>query len=291
MADSNCSLDGSTTVDRTVSRTELAMARRVDGWFELAAQTRQFTALLVLYVVLTIVGAWLRTILIPQAWEVAAACGFIAVMAWALPWLLWISGRKPPTWVAAAESCERSLEGRMPAPIAPVVQEAIDRIRQRSRFRHWHSAHMYLSRCAKSGPPDADSCQIAGVVPMSGRLVVVIGEHMATVSPQITAAVLAHESRHTYMARVYLSYLIILSRLVGWVIIGWAVPWRRCCQLYSPSTSWQHCCRGELRSVAIWAVPPRSARAPCWRHWITSAVPWRRSMRTGHAQRDTPALP
>lgn len=40
---------------------------------------------------------------------------------------------------------------------------------------------------------------------MNGRLVVVIGEHMTEASPQITAAVLAHESRHVTSLRLRLT--------------------------------------------------------------------------------------
>jgi Zn-dependent protease with chaperone function len=224
MTDGNRPSDGSTAVDTAVSRAELAMARRVDSRFEQSVRTGQFAAMIVMYVIMGIVGVWLRTLLVPRGWEVAAACGFVAVLAWAVPWLSWLFGRKPPAWVAAAETCEEALKGQIPDRTMTVVSEAINRIRWRPR-RQWHGVNVYLSRCSRSGPPDTGACRNAGVLPTNGRLIVVIGEHMATVSPQITAAVLAHESRHTYSGRMYLSYLVMLSRLVGWVIIGWAVPW------------------------------------------------------------------
>lgn len=223
MTDRQLHPDEGIRAESAVARAELAMARRVDGRFEQVAGNGVFVTMIVMYVVMAITGAWLRTLVIPQRWEVAAACISVAVLAWALRWLSWVSGRKPPGWVRAAETCEKALNSQIPAPAMAVVSQAVDRVRQRSRHR-WHGTYVYLSRCTRLGPPDNGMCQNAGVVPMSGRLVIVIGEHMTEV-PQVAAAVLAHEGRHVTSVRIYLTYLIMLSRLLGWVIIGWAVPW------------------------------------------------------------------
>jgi hypothetical protein len=207
-----------------VTKAELTMARRVDGRFELAVRSGAFATAVVVYAVLTIVGVWLRSRLVPQGWQVAAACAVVAVLAWACPWLSWVSGRKPPGWATSAETCERALAGRIPAETMDVVSRVINRIRWRGG-RRWHGVHVYLSRCTSTELPDSGVCQTAGVAAMNGRLVVIVGEHMAAGLPMITEATLAHESRHVRPVRMYLAWLGMLTRLAGWVIIGWAVPW------------------------------------------------------------------
>jgi hypothetical protein len=207
-----------------VTKAELTMARRVDGRFELAVRNATFATAIVMYAALTIVGAWLRTRVVPQDWQVAAACALVAVLAWVLPWLGWLAGRKPPGWAASAEICERALAGRIPAETMDTVSRAVSAIRRRGR-RPWHAVHVYLSRCTSTQPPDAGVCQTAGVAAMNGRLVVIVGEHMATGPPMITGAVLAHESQHVRPVLMYMAWLGNLGRLAGWVLTGWAVPW------------------------------------------------------------------
>jgi hypothetical protein len=216
--------DDGVRADLAVTKAELTMARRVDGRFELAARNATLVTAVVVYAVLVIAGVWLRGRLVPQGWQVGAACALVAVLAWAGPWLAWVTGRKPPGWAASAEICERALTGRLPAETMEVVSRVIGRIRARGG-RRWHAAHVYLSRCTSTEPPDAGVCQTAGVVPMNGRLVVVIGEHMASGPAVITEATLAHESQHVRPVRMYLAWLGMLIRLPGWVILGWAVPW------------------------------------------------------------------
>ena len=224
MTDKHLHPDELATADLIVTKADLTMARRVDGRFELATRTGGFATVIVVYAVLTIAGVWLRTRLVPQGWQVAAACVLVAALAWACPWLSWVSGRKPPGWAASAQTCERALAGRIPAEIMEAVSRVISQIRGEGG-RRWHGVNVYLSRCTSTEPPDMGACQTAGVVPMNGRLVVFVGEHMASGSPVITAATLAHERRHVRPVRMYLAWLGMLSRLAGWVIIGWAVPW------------------------------------------------------------------
>lgn len=217
-------LQAGDAADLAVTKAELTMARRVDGRFELAVGNAAFATAVVMYAVLTVAGTWLRTRLVPQGWQVAAACVLVAALAWVCPWLSWRSGRKPPGWAASARTCERALASRIPAETMDVVSRAISTIRQRGG-RRWHDVNVYLSRCTSTELPDAGVCQTAGVVPMNGRLVVFVGEHMAAGPPAITEATLAHESQHVRPARMYLASLAMLLRLTGWVIIGWAVPW------------------------------------------------------------------
>lgn len=104
------------TADLAVTRAERTMARRrVGGRFELAARNGGFATAIAVYAALTIAGAWLRTRLVPQAWQAAAAWMLVAVLAWAWPWLSWVSGRKPPGWAVPAQICERAQAGQIPA--------------------------------------------------------------------------------------------------------------------------------------------------------------------------------
>jgi hypothetical protein len=224
MTDSHIQPAGQAPAGLADHKAELTMARRVDGRFESAARNAAFAAQIVAYAVLAIVGAWLRTRLIPGGWQIAAACALVAILAWACPLLGWAFGRKQPGWVTSAEICERALDDRIPAQVMEVVSQLISMIRSRGG-RRWHGVHVYLSRCTSTEPPDAGVCQTAGVVPVSGRLVVVIGEHLAAGEPMVTRAVLGHESQQVRPVRMYLAWLLGLSRLAGWVVIGWAVPW------------------------------------------------------------------
>ena len=117
MTDRHLHPDDGATAELVVTKAELTMARRVDGRFELAVRNGAFATMVVVYAVLTIVGVWLRTRLIPQGWQVAAACALVAVLAWVCPWLSWLSGKKPPGWAASAETCERAwMTGFRPRP-------------------------------------------------------------------------------------------------------------------------------------------------------------------------------
>jgi hypothetical protein len=60
---------------------------------------------------------------------------------------------------------------------------------------------------------------------MAGRLLVVLGEHLAIGQVALAEAVLAHERRHVSGWRLYAFALAVIAGSWGLLIVGWAVPW------------------------------------------------------------------
>ena len=198
---------------------EVMLARLADARLMAATRPAGRAAALMAAAVLTAAGAWLRTLMVPDWLVVASACAVVAGVACAGPGLARRGGRREPRWVQAAQVHQASLAGRVPAGTLEAVDRSVAGLAGR-----WRSVHLYVSRCTETGPHFA-VCQTAAVYPAGGRLLVIVGEHLATGPSQLAAAVLGHEAGHPAGWRLRVSYLGVAAGLAGWVITGWARPW------------------------------------------------------------------
>lgn len=198
---------------------ELVLARLADARVMLATRPAARVTAIVATIVLTIAGVWLRGH-VPAGWPaLAGACALLVAIGFAVPVLSGL-GNREPGWVRAARVHERSLESWVPAATLAIARQYLAGLSQGRR-----TAHLYVSRCTDPGPAHFGVCQSAGVFPLNGRVLVVIGEHVAAWPSAVTAAALAHESRHVSRGRLRVSYAGAVFALGGWGILGWAVPW------------------------------------------------------------------
>jgi hypothetical protein len=199
----------------------LVLARLAGARVMMAGRPAARITMIVAAAVLAVAGVWLRSRGGPRWQAVAGTCAAAALAACAVPALSVLAGRKEPGWVRAARVRQRPVEGRIPAGTAGIVRRCTAGLRGRT----WREAYLYVSRCTGPEPAHWGVCQTAGVYPMDGRLLVILGEHLAAGPSQVTAAVLGHEPGHAAGWRPRLSYQGAMFAMAGWVIIGWAVPW------------------------------------------------------------------
>lgn len=200
---------------------ELTLARIADARLISGHRPELRIMLLVVFAVLTAAGTALRAATVPSWPLVVTACAAVAALAWGGPPLARLAARKEPPWVQAARIHQRSLHDRIPEATAATAQRHAAEL----TGRRWQSAHLYVCRCTDARLPHDGPCQKAGVFPVNGRLLIVLGEHQATAPAPIAAATLAHEARHVTGWRIYLTRLLGTGSVAGWVILGWAVPW------------------------------------------------------------------
>jgi hypothetical protein len=194
----------------------------------LASAARPLVKILVILItaIMVIAGTCFRSRVAPTTLTVMAACTGLVFLAAVMPILSrHIPERAEPRWVRAAVIHERSLPSRVPGAIHQVA----NRYMIAFRAQPWRSAHMYVHGCPL--PPCADPsrhglCQAAGVLPMRGRLLVVLGEHLTSQPQAIAAALLAHEYGHVSGWRYQLFQIVAAAKILGWAILGWAVPLR-----------------------------------------------------------------
>lgn len=198
---------------------ELVLARLADARVMLATRPAARVTVLVAVIVLTIAGVWLRGHVTAGLPAVAGACAFLAAIGFAVPVLSGL-GSHEPGWVRAARVHERSLESWVPGATLAIARQCLAGLSQGGR-----AAHLYVSRCTDPEPAHFGVCRSAGVFPLNGRVLVVVGEHVAAWPSAVTAAVLGHESRHASWWRMRVSYAGAAFALGGWGILGWAVPW------------------------------------------------------------------
>jgi hypothetical protein len=269
---------------------ELVLARLADARVMLATRPAAKIATIMAAAVLTAAGAWLRTVQ-PARWPaVAAACVIMAAIAWAIPALSALAGRSEPKWVQAARIHQTSLPGRVPVGTLALAARCTTELPGRS----WLGAYLYVSRCTEGSAPHFTVCQTGGVFALNGRLLVVLGEHLATGPSQITAAVLGHESRHVTGWRMRVTYLGAVFALAGWVITGWAVPWplllpaaiglqaaltavswlvEASCDLSSAKTTGAEAMLEALARLGQVSAAVRAAR-PAWQRYAGSTLTW-----------------
>jgi hypothetical protein len=269
---------------------ELVLTRLADSRLMLAMRPAAKILAIAVAAVLTVLGVWLRTVQAAGWKQVTAVWVIVAALAWVIPALSRLASRKEPRWVRAARAHERSLEDRVPAATLEVVRRCVAGL----PGRRWRSAHVYVSRCTEAGTAHFGVCQTAGVFGLNGRLLVVLGEHLAAGPAAVTAAVLGHESRHVAGWRMRLSVMGAVTAVAGWVILGWAVPWPvlllaaaglqvaltavawaiECsCDLAGARTAGPQAMLDALARLGQVRAAARAAR-PAWQRYALSTLTW-----------------
>jgi Zn-dependent protease with chaperone function len=156
----------------------------------------------------------------PRWWEVASASAILAAGVLAVPALLRRAGKAEPDWAVAAALHERSLASRVPAETLAMALGAKDSLAREARCV---AAYIHVPRCTSQGQPHFGACCFGGSLPTGGRLLVIIGEHMASEPTQVVEAVLAHERGHVAGWRMYAHVLARIAGSLGLAIITWSV--------------------------------------------------------------------
>lgn len=170
-------------------------------------------------------GVWARGHLAPHGWDATGACCLLLLLAVARAALLQSPGTQEPEWArAAAVHEQQSVHGQVPAAALRQLKAVTARMTAGTR---WHSAHLYVARCTSTddSPVHYGACCAGGTVPRNGRLLVILGEHLAYGQPEIAMATLAHERRHVTQRRLYLYAVAAVTGTLGLMVAGWAVPW------------------------------------------------------------------
>jgi hypothetical protein len=159
---------------------------------------------------------------VPRGWEVAAACAFLAAAALAAPAL----SRRPragePPWARAAAVHQRSLPGRVPQQTLDMMRQVTTQVTTGTRRG---GARVYVAWCTEEEPAHYGACCAGGTLLIGGRLLVILGEHLAAGPAPLAAAVLAHERSHLTRWRPHAHALAAIAGSWGLIIAGWAAPW------------------------------------------------------------------
>jgi hypothetical protein len=168
-------------------------------------------------------GAWLRTFLVPRGWQVTAAWALLVILGLAAPYLIRRPRSRQPQWARAADAHQRSLPGRVPDDMLAMLRRYTASMTSGTR---WHGdARIYIAPCTQQDETHFAACCTGGTIPLHGRLLVVLGEHLAMGPVPVAKAVLAHERRHISGWRLHLFALAAISGTWGLIIAGWTVPW------------------------------------------------------------------
>jgi hypothetical protein len=213
---------GSGTVDeKEASRAELVLARLADTQLMMARRPVMQIARAVMVAGQLASGALLRG-QYALGWQEAAVTGAgLAVAALAVPAMARKPRKAVPPWASAAEAHEESLAGRLPEATRAVAQQAMST----TRAARLQGAHLYVPRCAEVEPAHFSVCHEGATMVMSGRLLVILGEHLAGGPAARAAAVLGHERGHATGLRPYLSALAAMGGTWGLLVAAWALPW------------------------------------------------------------------
>jgi Zn-dependent protease with chaperone function len=202
-------------------KAELALSRIADSRANAVDSPALMIGFLIWIAVTIAAGMWLRARLAPRPWEIGTTCAVLLVAALILPWLTRRRGKREPKWVEAARIHERTFPGRIPPETVAAVGRIIDTMPRKS----WASAHLYVSRCTDGESPHQGTCYAGGTFSINGRLLVLLGEHLATGPTYRASAVLGHEARHVYGWRLRLSTICGTAIAAGFAVIAWALPW------------------------------------------------------------------
>ncbi|MGH3277271.1 MAG: hypothetical protein ACRDNZ_23450, partial [Streptosporangiaceae bacterium] len=157
------------------------------------------------------------------AWAVAAVTACLAVAGLAAPavmrWAFGIQQPQEPEWVPELGAYRAWLLRRVP-PVPAATLAAADRILGGLAGRRWRSAQLFIARYENGSPGS-----MGGTEPRGNRLQVTLGDYVAQGDPDVAAATLAHEARHTGRWPYALRGLGTAARARGPLVIGWAVPW------------------------------------------------------------------
>jgi hypothetical protein len=177
-------------------------------------------------------GAGVRLAAAPGGWRVAGGvcAGLLLAHGYAgatrasqkLAARLTAASAAEPWWLASARICERSQQGWAdPAVLAAAAAHLA------AVSRRYASAHLYVARCDPDRHPGL--CREGTVEGTGGRLVLVIGEHLAA-APAVAAVVIAHECGHKRPWARAAGGLVLWAR-APWAGWGWAAaglagwPW------------------------------------------------------------------
>jgi hypothetical protein len=215
--------EGVGTVDSKEERNaELILARLADARLVMSGRPAVKIVTIVFLASQVVTGLWLRTLVVPRGWEVAAACAFLMIAALALPAAFRRGRKAEPQWARAAAVHERSLSGRVPEEMLGMVREFMASMTTGTRWRG--DAHLYVSRYTEEEPVHYAACCAGRMFVMGGRLLVILGEHLAAGPASIAEAVLAHERRHVGGWRLYAYSVGAVAGAWGLIVVGWAVP-------------------------------------------------------------------
>lgn len=171
-------------------------------------------------------GLSLRPWLAPRGWGVAAACALLVAVVLAVPARRRRRGKQEPKWARAAFAHEQSTWERLPEGMRTMLRDFTASMTAGTRWQD--NARVYVARCTEEQEDEAHwaPCCTGGTMELNGRLLVILGEHLAVGPLALAGAVLAHERRHVSGWRLYPYVLAAFGGDLGLVIIGWAVtPW------------------------------------------------------------------
>lgn len=201
---------------------ELVLAKIADRL--VVSSSASFLVLMLVFEVSAVItGLWLRSLYVPSGLWVATAW----VNLWGLVMVSILiserAGNKEPQWVRAAAVHKSSVWARLPEDTRAMLQALTDSMMSGAR---WREAHVFIARCTSDEQAHYGACCAGGTLVMNGRLLVVLGEHLA-VGPVATAhAVLAHERRHTGGWQLYGRAVSGVAGSLGLIVVAWSVtPW------------------------------------------------------------------
>jgi hypothetical protein len=193
----------------------------------LSGRTPVMVMTIVFEISLAVTGLWLRTFFIPRGQQAAAAWAVLLIVALAAPALALAQRArgKEPQWLRAAATHEQFIWEHIPQEMRAMLLEFTRAMTSGTRWRG--DAHVYIARCAaEEGEVHYAPCCTGGTLVMGGRLLVVLGEHLAVGPVPVARAVLAHERRHFSGWRLHAYALASIAGSLGLVIVGWTVtPW------------------------------------------------------------------
>ena len=123
-----------------------------------------------------------------------------------------------PGWVAEAAAYRQWLPRRVP-PVPAQTLAAADRVLAGVTARGWRSAHLLIARAGPGSPLPMGVTRLLG-----DRVQIVLGDCIAEGPPEVAAATLAHEARHTTAVHAAIWNLLAMrARLI--FLVGWALAW------------------------------------------------------------------
>jgi hypothetical protein len=204
---------------------ELVLAKLADR-LVMSGRAPVLIVMSVYQVSLVFTGLWLRTYFAPRGWQAAAGCAALVTVALAAPALARRAGNKEPPWARAAATHEQSVRERLPEDTRAMLRDFTASMTAGTRWQG--GAHVYVSRCTEEEEDRVHyaACCAGGTLVMHGRLLVILGDHLAMGPATLAKAVLAHERRHISGWRLHAYALASVAGTYGLVIAGWTVtPW------------------------------------------------------------------
>jgi hypothetical protein len=216
--------DRGTPPTREETNAGLVLARQADTRLTAGTRPAGLVAMLVFLVSMVITGMWLRGCTAPDWEETAAAAGFLLMAALLVPLAAQSDKQKEPEWAQAARIQEKTLDGRVPADTLRLLRGVMARM---TAATGWRAAYLYVSPCTErdQSSPHFGPCCAGGTWVRSGRLLVILGEHLVMGNPALALAVLGHERRHLYGWRLCTYTTATMAGTFGLLVAAWAVPW------------------------------------------------------------------